>query len=49
MLRNAVRMTGVSDTVRTPSPERGGHTDEVLASLGYSRAEIGQLRAQAAI
>ena len=49
MLRNAVRMTGVSDTVRTPSPERGGHTDEVLASLGYSRAEIGQLRTQAAI
>ncbi|MGH3278314.1 MAG: CaiB/BaiF CoA transferase family protein [Trebonia sp.] len=49
MLRNAVRMTGVSDTVRTPSPERGGHTDEVLASLGYSRAEIGRLRAQAVI
>jgi crotonobetainyl-CoA:carnitine CoA-transferase CaiB-like acyl-CoA transferase len=49
IVRNAVRMTGGPDTVRAPSPELGGHTDEVLAELGYSPAEIEALRAQAVI
>jgi crotonobetainyl-CoA:carnitine CoA-transferase CaiB-like acyl-CoA transferase len=30
--------------VRTPAPARGEHTDAVLAELGYSAAEIAQLR-----
>jgi crotonobetainyl-CoA:carnitine CoA-transferase CaiB-like acyl-CoA transferase len=49
IVRNAVRMTGAQDTVRTPSPDLGGHTDEVLKELGYSPAEIDALRAQAVI
>jgi crotonobetainyl-CoA:carnitine CoA-transferase CaiB-like acyl-CoA transferase len=49
LTRNAVRITGGPDTVRTPSPDLGDHTGEVLAGLGYSPAEIDRLRAQAAI
>jgi crotonobetainyl-CoA:carnitine CoA-transferase CaiB-like acyl-CoA transferase len=54
LVRNAVRMTGAPDTgapdtVRTPSPDVGDHTGEVLAGLGYSRVEIDRLRAQAVI
>jgi crotonobetainyl-CoA:carnitine CoA-transferase CaiB-like acyl-CoA transferase len=36
-------------TVRTASPEAGAHTDEVLAELGLTAAEIGELRAHGAI
>ncbi|MFZ0164498.1 MAG: CoA transferase, partial [Trebonia sp.] len=49
IVRNAVRITGGPDTVRTPAPDRGDHTDEVLTGLGYSPAEIGRLRAQEVI
>ncbi len=49
ILRNAVRMTGGPATVRTPSPDLGGHTDEVLAELGYPPGQIDRLRAQGAI
>ncbi len=49
LIRNAVRMTGEPGTVRTPSPGRGDHTAEILAGLGYSPAEIAELRAEAAI
>jgi crotonobetainyl-CoA:carnitine CoA-transferase CaiB-like acyl-CoA transferase len=30
--------------IRQPTPEAGNHTDEVLASVGYSEAEIASLR-----
>ncbi len=36
-------------TVRAPSPERGAHTGEVLAGLGYPAAEIERLRADGVI
>ncbi len=49
IVRNAVRMTGGPDTVRTPSPDPGEHADEVLAELGYSPAQIMELRTQAVI
>ena len=49
ILRNAVRMTGTPGTVRTPSPDAGADTSEVLAGLGYPAAEIDRLRAQGAI
>jgi crotonobetainyl-CoA:carnitine CoA-transferase CaiB-like acyl-CoA transferase len=49
IVRNAVQMTGGPDTVRTPSPDPGEHADEVLAELGYSPAQITELRAQAVI
>ncbi|MGE5286568.1 MAG: CaiB/BaiF CoA transferase family protein [Micromonosporaceae bacterium] len=49
ILRNAVRITDAPPTVRTPSPDIGAHTDEVLAELGYTRAEIDRLRTQGVI
>ncbi len=49
ILRNAVRMSGAPATVRAPSPDAGAHTDEVLAGLGYTAAEIDRLRGQGAI
>jgi crotonobetainyl-CoA:carnitine CoA-transferase CaiB-like acyl-CoA transferase len=49
IMRNAVRMSGGPPTVRAPSPERGGHSTEVLAELGYPAAEIGRLREQGVI
>jgi crotonobetainyl-CoA:carnitine CoA-transferase CaiB-like acyl-CoA transferase len=49
IVRNAVRMTGAPGTVRAPSPDVGAHTGEVLASLGYSPAEISQLRADGVV
>ncbi len=36
-------------SIETPPPRLGQHTDEVLASLGYSKAEIAQLRGAGAI
>jgi crotonobetainyl-CoA:carnitine CoA-transferase CaiB-like acyl-CoA transferase len=49
IVRNAVRMSGGPPTVRAPSPERGGHSTEVLAELGYPAEEIGRLREQGVI
>ena len=44
LLRNAVTMSGGPDTVRSPSPGEGEHTTEILADLGLSSEEIGDLR-----
>jgi crotonobetainyl-CoA:carnitine CoA-transferase CaiB-like acyl-CoA transferase len=49
ILRNAVRMTDGPATVRTPSPDIGADTDEVLTELGYPREEIDRLHAQGVI
>jgi crotonobetainyl-CoA:carnitine CoA-transferase CaiB-like acyl-CoA transferase len=49
ILRNAVRMTDGPTTVRTPSPDIGADTDEVLTELGYPREEIDRLHAQGVI
>ena len=46
ILRNAVRMSDAAATVRTPSPDAGDHSAEVLAELGYPQAEIDRLREQ---
>jgi crotonobetainyl-CoA:carnitine CoA-transferase CaiB-like acyl-CoA transferase len=36
-------------SIQTPPPRLGQHTDEVLASLGYSKDDIAKLRAEGAI
>jgi formyl-CoA transferase len=33
-------------SLRTATPERGEHTDEILRSLGYDRDAIGRLRVE---
>jgi crotonobetainyl-CoA:carnitine CoA-transferase CaiB-like acyl-CoA transferase len=49
ILRTALRMTDGPATVRTPSPDIGADTDEVLTELGYPREEIDRLHAQRVI
>ncbi len=41
--------TGGRPDVRLPTPELGEHTDEILSALGYSRAQIADLRKSGAI
>jgi crotonobetainyl-CoA:carnitine CoA-transferase CaiB-like acyl-CoA transferase len=36
-------------SIEAPPPRLGQHTDEVLASLGYSKDDIAKLRAEGAI
>ena len=33
-------------SLRTATPERGEHTDEILRGLGYDRSAIGRLRTE---
>ena len=35
--------------VRTATPERGEHSEEILRGLGYGDAEIAELRSKGAI
>jgi crotonobetainyl-CoA:carnitine CoA-transferase CaiB-like acyl-CoA transferase len=49
MLGSALRMDGAALPVRRPAPELGQHTDEVLQELGFSAAEIVQLRGRGVV
>ena len=44
-----INFSGVKKKIRSPTPEAGAHTDEVLQWLGYSSAEIDRMRATGAI
>ena len=44
MLGSALRIDGASLPLRRPAPELGEHTEEVLQGLGFSAAQIDQLR-----
>jgi formyl-CoA transferase len=44
LVASAINITGASRAIRSPAPEAGTHTDEVLAWLGYSKNEIERLR-----
>jgi len=48
LVRAPMQIEGV-DCARNPTPERGQHTDEVLAEFGFSADEVAALRAAKAI
>jgi len=45
ILRNATHLEGVSDDIRSPAPDAGEHTDEILRQFGLADVEIDALRA----
>ena len=49
MVASAINISGVPKDIRTPTPEAGADTDDVMREVGYSDAEIGQMRATGAI
>jgi crotonobetainyl-CoA:carnitine CoA-transferase CaiB-like acyl-CoA transferase len=49
VVASAINITGFSKAIRKPTPEMGESTDEVLASVGYSKEEIAEMRKKGAI
>ena len=49
IIRNATQIDGVPNGIRRPSPERGEHTDGILAQFGLAAAEIAVLRDAGAV
>ena len=49
VLGQAVSLSRTPAPIEQPSPERGEHTDAILAELGYDAAAIGKLRAAKAV
>lgn len=41
-----VRLSRTPDDIRSPTPARGAHTDDVLSELGYSEERIADFRAR---
>ncbi len=44
LINNALELSNAPDSAYTPTPNRGQHTDQVLAEFGYSEAEVETLR-----
>jgi len=49
LVNSPINLTGLTKGIRSPTPEAGEHTDEVLAGIGYSAAEIAAMRAKGVI
>ncbi len=49
LVASALSLSGVSKAIRTPTPDAGAHTAEVLRGLGYTDAEIEGLREKGAV
>jgi crotonobetainyl-CoA:carnitine CoA-transferase CaiB-like acyl-CoA transferase len=48
-LGNPIKLGATPPTLRTPPPELGQHTDEVLGALGYAAGDIAALRARGVV
>jgi crotonobetainyl-CoA:carnitine CoA-transferase CaiB-like acyl-CoA transferase len=46
VLNQAMILSRTPSSIRTATPERGEHTDSILASLGYDDAAIAKLRTE---
>jgi crotonobetainyl-CoA:carnitine CoA-transferase CaiB-like acyl-CoA transferase len=44
VVASPLNFSGLARDIRLPTPDAGDHTDEVLRSVGYSDAEIADLR-----
>jgi crotonobetainyl-CoA:carnitine CoA-transferase CaiB-like acyl-CoA transferase len=49
IVANPVNMSGIPRGVRSATADAGAHTDEVLAEVGYTAAEIAELHAKGVI
>jgi crotonobetainyl-CoA:carnitine CoA-transferase CaiB-like acyl-CoA transferase len=48
-LGNPIKLSADGPTIRTPPPELGEHTDAVLTELGYTPAQIVDLRTRGVV
>jgi formyl-CoA transferase len=49
LVSSAISISGMPKDIRTPTPDAGAHTDEVLRGVGYTDDEIGEMRAKGAV
>jgi len=49
LVASPINLSGIPRGIRTATPERGEHTEQVLRGLGYGDAEIADLRSKGAI
>jgi formyl-CoA transferase len=49
VVASAINLSGVPKTMRSATPDSGAHTDEVLASVGYTQAEIADMHTKGVI
>ena len=49
VVNQAIKLSRTFSSVRTPTPDQGEHTDEILLEIGYSQEDINQFRIDKAI
>ena len=49
LVGSPLNLTGVSKKIRTATADAGAHTDEVLASVGYTKEQLKDMRAKGVI
>ena len=49
LVAQPIKMSDSTSTIKVAAPERGEHTDEILADLGLSAEEIEDLRSRTVI